>query len=250
MTFDDDDDGAQPVMTAEVARGAPSVERMPDEDPDGEDAPQEERPRKGLQERFNQLTSRIAAERTARARAERRAYTAEALMRRLGQGPRTPMSPAEFQRLVDGRVAQTLAAHAFNARSNAVHAAGVKAFPDFEDRIGRLQATGVLHPHDPRLLAAVLETEAPEKVLHHLGGDPDEAERVAQLSPVRQAAELARVAMKVGQPGYRPVSKAPAPISPIGGATARKFDPTDESVPIAEWMREMDRRDQARRERR
>lgn len=250
MSYDDDDD-REPVITAEVRPGAPEVERLPDEDDDGAQPP--ERSRKGarnLQDRFAQLTSRVAAERGARVRAERRADTAEALMRRLGEGPRLPMSPAEFHRLVERRVGERLAAHAFNSRSNAVHAAGVKAFPDFQDRLEQLQAAGVLHPRDPHFLAAVLETEAPEKVLHHLGGDPDEAARVASLPSVKQAAELAKIAMKVGQAGSRPVSRAPAPISPIAGTTARRFDPQDESVPIEEWVREMDKRDQARRERR
>jgi hypothetical protein len=227
------------------------VAQIPDDDPNAE-TPEPDRPRRGakaLQERFNQLTGRLGLERAARAHAERRAQTAVTMMRRLGHGPRAPMSAGEFERLVNGRVAQRLAAHAFNARSNAVHAAGVKAFPDFEDRVGRLQALGVLHPRDPRLLAAVLETEAPHKVLHHLGGDPQAAAHVARMAPVPQAAALARLALRVSQPGYRPVSRAPAPISPIGGATARRFDPTDESIPIEDWVREMDKRDQARRAR-
>jgi hypothetical protein len=255
MTFDDDDDADArgPILNAEVGLGSPQVEAIPDDDPDAEPEPAAERPKKGskaLQERFSQLTSRLGAERAARALAERRAAAAHAIMHRMGQAaPAAPISPADLERLVEGRVARRLAAHVFNARSNAVHAAGVQAFPDFEDRIGRLQQMGVLHPHDPRLLAAVLETEAPEVVLHQLGGDPQAALQVAQLPPVRQAAVLARLAMRGGQPGARPVSRAPAPISPIGGATARRFDPTDESVPIEDWVREMDKRDQARRAR-
>jgi hypothetical protein len=171
-------------------------------------------------------------------------------MRRLHPAARGQLSPEDLDRHVEARVAQRLAAHAFNARSNAVHAAGVQAFPDFEDRIDRLQQAGVLHPRDPRFLAAVLETDAPHKVLHHLAGDPGAAVRMAALPPVKQAAELAKLALKVGQPGYRPVSRAPAPISPIGGASARRFDPLDESVPMEEWVREMDKRDQARGARR
>ncbi len=252
------DAGEEPVMTAEVAAEPAHIERLPqpDDDLDEADAASEQadddRPRKGrgLQERFGELTGKISSEKAARAEAERRAIAAETLIRRIGEGAPRADTPPDVERLVTQRAEAMTALNAFTARSNAIHQAGVEAFPDFQARVEALQGSGVLSRANPTFLAAVMETDAPEKVLHHLGADPEAARKLASLPPLKLAAEVAKLGVKVSQPGYRPVSAAPAPISPIGGAGARRFDPLDETVPIDQWMREMDKRDAVRRGRR
>lgn len=256
MHDDADDLAEQPRMTAEVLAEPSPVEGPPaygDDETDFEDAAEptvESRPRRGLQERFGELTGKISSERAARAEAERRAAAAETLIQRMGEPASQAAASLDLERLVAERVQAVSAMNEFTARSNAIHQAGVEAYPDFQERVEELQAHGVLTPDDPTFLAAVLQADAPEKVLHHLGGDPATALRLSRLPPFKLAAEVAKLSVKLTQPGARPVSAAPAPINPIGGAGARRFDPSDEAVPIDQWMREMDKRDAARRDRR
>jgi hypothetical protein len=259
MYDDETDPNDEPQLNAEVSAAPAQIEQLPDPDPDPEEDEPDARPKKlsrGLQERFGELTSRISAERAARAHAERRAMAAESLIQRMGPGAGrqgasvSAPPPRDLERMVEARAQQIVAAHAFTAKSNAIHQAGVQAYPDFQDRINELQAHGVLSPQRPGFLAALMQSDHPEKVLHHLGGDPEAARQIAGMPPLKQAAELAKLSVRIGQQGHRPVSQAPAPISPIGGASARGFNPSDDSVPIDQWMREMDKRDSARRARR
>lgn len=67
---------------------------------------------------------------------------------------------------------------------------------------------------------AIVESEVGPQVLYHLAKNPDEAERIADLSPVRQVAELGKLEAKMPAVA-RKTSTAPAPIKPVAsGRTA------------------------------
>lgn len=70
---------------------------------------------------------------------------------------------------------------------------------------------------------SILESEVGPNLLHYLAKNPDEAERIAELSPVRQVAELGKLETKLS-PAARKASSAPAPITPVGnsGSTSTK----------------------------
>lgn len=55
------------------------------------------------------------------------------------------------------------------------------------------------------------------KILHYLARNPDEIERITNLSPILQGAAISKIATKVNAPP--PQSKAPPPIHPVGGST-------------------------------
>ena len=61
----------------------------------------------------------------------------------------------------------------------------------------------------------ILESDIPGKILAHLHANPDVAEKLAELSPTRQAAEIGKLEAKLSTVSVTK-SKAPAPISPIG----------------------------------
>lgn len=62
-----------------------------------------------------------------------------------------------------------------------------------------------------------LESDA-AKVLTYLVGNPDEAAKFYEIaSPTKIAIELAKIAQKLSKPVVKAVSKAPPPISPVGG---------------------------------
>lgn len=83
-----------------------------------------------------------------------------------------------------------------------------------------------------------LDTDAPHKVIHHLGQEEnlDEAARIMSLPPTKQARELFKLEQKLAQPAVKPVSKAPAPITPLGSGKAASEGLSDD-LPIDEWMR-------------
>lgn len=86
--------------------------------------------------------------------------------------------------------------------------------------------------------AAIVESEVGPQVLYHLAQNPDEAERIAALSPVRQVAELGKLETKLSKPAPA-VSKAPAPISPVksGRTTTSGFSDNMTDAEYREWRK-------------
>lgn len=69
-------------------------------------------------------------------------------------------------------------------------------------------------------------------IAYHLGANPQEALRIASLSPYGQLLELGVIAASLKQaPAKPPVSAAPAPIKPLGGSAAKgSVSPEEESM--------------------
>jgi hypothetical protein len=156
---------------------------------------------------------------------------------------------AELNTIAEQKAGQIAAAQSFNAQCNGVYEAGEKAFPDFAEAISNLGMVGAISAHDTSFLQAAFETDAPEKVLHALGKDPDEAARIMALSPTRRAIEMDRLATKLTAAPKARVSGAPAPITPIDASAKPAFDPADPGVSDAEWMawREKNKKTSGRR---
>lgn len=69
-------------------------------------------------------------------------------------------------------------------------------------------------PLTPAVAAAVIDSDVAPKLMHFLATNPDEVERIAQLSPTRQAAAIGRIEEKLAT---RPqISNAPPPLKPVG----------------------------------
>lgn len=74
----------------------------------------------------------------------------------------------------------------------------------------------------PQARMAIVESEMGPALLYHLAKNPEEAERIAELPPLRQVAELGKLEAKVSMPAKKTTS-APAPASTTsGGRTATK----------------------------
>ena len=87
------------------------------------------------------------------------------------------------------------------------------------------------------LIEAVMESSSgavgPQKILFELGGNMDEAARIAELSPVRMAAAVAKFAAGIREE-TRQVTKAPPPIKTlVSAAAATEKDP--EKMDPKEW---------------
>jgi hypothetical protein len=76
---------------------------------------------------------------------------------------------------------------------------------------------------------ALIESDAPAKLMAHMSAHPEEVERIAGLSPARQAAEIGKLETKLAS--VPKVSNAPAPIKPIGSkGSATNSDPSRMSM--------------------
>lgn len=95
-----------------------------------------------------------------------------------------------------------------------------KEAKDYDAVVGEF-IEGELADLDPTARRAILElgdTGVGQKVLYHLAKNPDEAERIAKLSPTRQVIEIGKLEDKVTPP--KKTSNAPPPVSGVKGASA------------------------------
>jgi len=76
----------------------------------------------------------------------------------------------------------------------------------------------------PEMIEALAECDDPAKVAYALGKDTDLSREIAGKTPAQQAREMAKLDMAVeSKPSVKPVlaSKAPDPITPVGGSDAQ-----------------------------
>lgn len=108
-----------------------------------------------------------------------------------------------------------------------------KEIDDFDEVVGESEA-----PTTHTMSRALQELPHGAKVLHYLAKHPDEAERIAKLTPVRQVAEIGKLEDKVSQlkPSPKTPSKAPAPINTLGGTNSTATTSLNDKMPIGEWM--------------
>jgi len=79
-------------------------------------------------------------------------------------------------------------------------------------------------PLTRHIAEAILDSDAPAKVMAFMASNPDEVARIASLSPARQAAEIGKLEAKIATTPK--VSNAPAPLKPVGSrGNAANNDP-------------------------
>ena len=84
-------------------------------------------------------------------------------------------------------------------------------------------------PLTRHIAEALIDSDAPAKLMAHMAAHPEEVERIAGLSPARQAAEIGKLETKLASAPK--VSNAPAPIKPIGTrGSATNSDPSKMSM--------------------
>lgn len=134
---------------------------------------------------------------------------------------------------VDALAERKAAEKQFKRDTEAALAQGAKDYPkkDWEQAIENVKAAGGF---DPEVLAQILGTDNPAKIIYELGRDPDRFEEVNNLSPHRRMAEFVKMTIPAAAP-RKAVSKAADPVEPVGGrgvqaAKVNVYDPniTDE----------------------
>lgn len=260
------DPNPAPVDPAPVDPPAPDTTESPAPAPEPAPAPTEAKP-DGRQTPW--YMKRIAEESNAKREALQREATKDAEIDALkrafaalspghsaaaptSQPTPVPILPATTEQDFNNRVAaeavRISAVKAFNERCDQSFEAGQAAHPDFKDAVDTLNAAGAM---SAELVEAALETGVGHEVLYCLGKDPDAAVKLSKLSPVKLAIEVAKLAGEVQKPpAPKPVSSAPAPITPVHGTARGGFDVADTSTPVDAWIAKREKEVQTRREQR
>lgn len=183
-----------------------------------------------LKGRVGHLTKTLSAKDVELEAALRRATAAEALLTAntapIGgeEAPKPVSAPnsnvytaADFE----AAVAAKTEAQEFNRKADEMYNVGAAKYTDWKDSVDTLVASGFM---DKDLLESAMAVEDGAAVLHHLGVNLDEAERINALTPIRKAAEMAKLSVQLSAPRNTPVSSAPAPIRPVTGSPNPSID--------------------------
>jgi hypothetical protein len=238
------------------------------ETPEGEPAPEQEaapaaegeaeEPKREpwFTKRIGILTAERQSERQAKEQLARENEALKALLNGKMPATETPAEPvretaapvaqSDFDKAVAARAAAIAAQATFDAQCNTVASKGAEAFPGkFDAAVANLNAAGVMT--NP-FLEAAFSTDAPEQVLFKLGNEPEEAMRLASMSPTQMAVTMDRMARELTVKTPAKTSDAPNPITPVSGVrTTKPFDAADKEVPYATWIKEREKQVAARR---
>ena len=180
----------------------------------------------------------IAADKSALRENKRQIEALQAQLQRQSQ-PQTQQTTqsdmvpmAEVERRAEMRATQITSEQAFVSSCNAVADAGAAKYADFEDAKKTFEMFGNL----PRTFIETITDLGGDdgaKVFYNLGKDPNEAARVLSLTPAKMAMALAKMA--TATPPAKPVSNAPAPITPISSASEVRSGAEPDGKNDAEW---------------
>lgn len=167
----------------------------------------------------------------------------------------TPVTPPKVEDFSDApayaeALAETKATEIANKREAERHAATVRAAYDEREETARDKYDDfeqvAYNPNVPvtQVMAeAVMRSKVGPEVLYHLGSNPKEAHRIAQLPLTEQAMEIGELSAKLAAaPPVKTVSTAPAPISPVTPAAvaAKTYDTTDpraaKEMSTSDWI--------------
>ncbi len=247
----------------EAARGEGEEAEAEDEGDEGKPEPKKAaaKPRDWKRARINELTAKNRekdaenerlkakiAELEAGARgdadegAEEEAEAAEETEKpKPRQAAKPGKTEAEIRAEIEAKMRAENAEADFTKRSNDAFDAGVKEYG--EEEFAEARDTLVDVGLNAKVLAAVLETDAPAKVLWQLSQNPEEASRIFRLSSIKMAIEMDRIATK--RASGRKVSEAPAPIKPVGakgGDDDNNLTPTASDAAVDKYLAGFHRR--------
>ncbi len=136
-----------------------------------------------------------------------------------------------FQRAVEQVAREKIARQSFDNQCNATFETGQKNFSNFNDSLNNLAKAGFIGQENQATynnIQAVLATDNPEKVLHELGQNLNELDRIQSLPPYKQVIELQKIASRQDETPKRAISSTPAPAPALSGsALNNNTDPID-----------------------
>lgn len=204
--------------------------------PETSDAAEREEPNKALQ-RMEQRISRLTAARyKAEARAEQAAAEAAQLRARFQQEQPQQQEQQQDPVALAREIAQV---ERVTEKANGIAKDGSTRFGDAFGKAVQTVAAEVGQMFEKSgkptpLGEAILSSDDPAALIHHLGSNPDIAADLADLTPIQQARKLARIELDMSKPRETKQSQAPKPITPARAVT-RDTGGLSNDLPIDEW---------------
>lgn len=242
---------------------SPQVVEQETQEEKAQDAPEEEKPRKGknAKQRIGQLISERNAERRQREELERKLQDYQSS--KPLDAPSVPNEmdyddPDQYRAALDQYITSKTAyevERSDQARRQSELAEQNKRLareraekfisrceelsPQFEDFDGVMNDPGyveVINSFDQNVLGLIQESDKGPALAYHLGCHLDEADRISRLDPVIAARELALIEAGLDLPKPKKVTGAPDPIKPLGTSPSDALDELSDDLPIDKWM--------------
>lgn len=102
--------------------------------------------------------------------------------------------------------------------------------PDFEDVLASSDV-----PMTATMQQAIMESDIGPKLAYHLARNPDDAVKIAQMSPTKATIALGRLEERLSANPTKTASNAPAPITPVGQRATVSKDP--DKMSTDEWLK-------------
>ncbi len=211
-----------PANTGQPAPTEPNPGAPAAANPQGEQGAGTER-KSRYQERINEITA-------ARRDAERRSEAAEARAKELEQQLKPPGPEASQEAIDDYRLKKVVREERIDqlrqegkdaeveVARRVTEALRTKAEAVADRMPGLFEKVAALPKVSRETAVFMAESEKGAEIAHHLVSNPGEATRIADLSPVQQGIELARLEARLSAvPQARKVSTAPAPVPTVTG---------------------------------
>lgn len=234
------ENNGSPVAEPEIPATEVTAQEVTPEvaEPESNEAAERDEPAKVLKRMERRIDRLTAARYQAEARAEQAAAEAAQLRARFQQE-----QPQQAEQQDPVAIARELVQlERVNQKADGIAADGKKRFG--EDSFGRSVATvaaevGQLFERTGKptpLGEAILSSDDPAALIHHLGSNPDIAADLADLTPIQQARKLARIELDMSKPRETKQSQAPKPITPARAVT-RDTGNLSNDLPIDEWAK-------------
>ena len=129
----------------------------------------------------------------------------------------------------------------FTEQANSIVAQGNKSHPDYMTALQELsrEVGDFVKPDGApsAFMEVVLEVvDKPAALLYHLGKNPDLAEELSGLSPLKLAKQLDRIERELEDKSTQKPSKAPKPLEAVKVVSIRAGEPSDTDS-IDDWVR-------------
>lgn len=233
MTTEETVDPAPTQNTPEPAQTAPEVanpEVEAKQDTPAEESPPKEddaeKTRRAMQRRIDKRTADLYRERAEKEQLAQRLSALEARASGQPEQQSEPVDPVALAR-------EIAAVERITEKANDIARDGEKRFGgEFQQALQAVvEEAGALFDRRGKPTAigdAILDSEDPAALLHHLGKNPDLAAELQDLSPARLGRRIGQIeAQMASKPAPPPVSKAPAPVRPIGAQSGGQPNPAN-----------------------
>ena len=236
--FDGEDAGATEVKPNGEAGPAPPVEAKPESVPKGV----QKRIDRAVRDKYEaQARAKVLEERLAaiEARQQQPAKATDTAMPKIEQfssfdeyveAKASYIARQQIEQTLTEREQRQMAVRAQSERAtvaekwNAKVASATAEMPDFEDVI-----TSSDVPMTEAMQQAIMESDLGPKLAYHLANNPEEARKIAAMSPVGAIRALGRIEERLSKPADKVTTSAPEPIKPTGASARVEKDPSDMS---------------------